>query len=161
MNRKKKYNKRPDKLDIKYNSIIINKIICKVMVGGIKSRASTIVYNCLEKLVTLFSKENKDITAVQIVDNIINTIKPKVYLRSKRIAAKVYKIPIPITPEKAASRAIIWLINCARKRTEYGFENKLYSEIVDILKEGKGLSIKQRDDYHRIAKENEAFVHYA
>jgi small subunit ribosomal protein S7 len=52
-----------------------------------------------------------------------------------------------------------WLVDFACKRGEKTMVQRLSGEMLDAL-EGRGASIKKREDTHRMAKANQAFAHY-
>ena len=161
MNRSGKFPIRKVSGDPKYDCVLVHKTINKVMIHGVKQRAASIVYKALEILEAHYSKNENAGNGPSILAAVIEKIKPQILLRSKKIASRVYKVPIAITPEIATKKAIMWLVYGTRLRqTERGFVNKFVAEVKDILDEEKGEALKKRANYHRIAKENEAFVHY-
>lgn len=156
MNRKGEFRVQPTKVDIKYGCSNVQKLINKIMIGGKKVLASKIVYNALARL----EKDFEDQKGSEILLTALDLIKPSVYLRSKRVASRVYHVPIPIDATRAMKRALLWLVKGARRKKFNTIEERLYREILDIVKEKKGESLRIREDYHRVAKENEAFIHY-
>lgn len=156
MNRKKNFEIRQSPKDLKYNSPYVGKLINKVMMGGKKSLAMSIVYAVLAKLEKTLESENGS----ELLGAALEVVKPTVYLRSKRIASRVYHVPIGISEDRAIKKAILWIVKGARKRKDHKFEQKLYYELLEILKDKKGESMKIKENYHRVAKDNEAFMHY-
>ena len=150
----------------RYNSFLLHKIINKTMLHGRKQKAANIVYKVLERLKEYCVKNNRKdddnvLSEMHIIETVINKIQPKVFLRKKDIASKTIMVPISISENSAIKRAIAWLVQGSRLRTtEKKFEDKLFAEIIEVYEEEKGESIKKRNNYHRIAKDNEAFVHY-
>ncbi len=64
-----------------------------------------------------------------------------------------------ITPVLSDSTALRWLVDSARKRTGKSMAEKLAGELGDASK-GQGVTVKKRDDTHRMADANRAFAHY-
>jgi small subunit ribosomal protein S7 len=57
------------------------------------------------------------------------------------------------------SLAMRWILGAARGRSGRPMFEKLAAEIMDAYRE-QGSAIKKRDDTHRMAEANKAFVHY-
>ena len=55
--------------------------------------------------------------------------------------------------------SIRWIISFARGRGEKTMAAKLAGELMDAAN-GRGASIKKREDTHRMAEANKAFAHY-
>jgi small subunit ribosomal protein S7 len=52
-----------------------------------------------------------------------------------------------------------WLIASARSRKGHSMAEKLAAELADAAS-GQGATVKKREDTHRMAEANRAFVHY-
>jgi small subunit ribosomal protein S7 len=52
-----------------------------------------------------------------------------------------------------------WMLDSARTRSGRAMSERLSAEILDAYQE-QGPAIKKRDDTHRMAEANKAFVHY-
>jgi len=52
-----------------------------------------------------------------------------------------------------------WLLGAARSRAGRPMSERLAAELVDAYRE-QGSAIKKRDDTHKMAEANKAFVHY-
>jgi small subunit ribosomal protein S7 len=52
-----------------------------------------------------------------------------------------------------------WLIAAARNRPGKSMPEKLSAEILDASR-GQGVTVKRKDDVHRMAEANRAFAHY-
>ena len=161
MNRSGKFRVIKIQGDPKYNCQLVHKIINKVMIHGHKQKAAKIVYKALEILEDYYEGNENAGNGSKILATAINKIKPKILLRPKKIASRIYRVPVSITPEIAIRKSTMWLIYGTRERkTEKTFVQKLFNEIKDIIDSDKGESLKKQANYHRVAKENEAFVHY-
>jgi small subunit ribosomal protein S7 len=55
--------------------------------------------------------------------------------------------------------ALRWLLEATRKRKNKSMSDKLFNELMDAS-QGKGSSIKKREDTHKMAESNKAFAHY-
>ncbi|AOP70259.1 30S ribosomal protein S7 [bacterium AB1] len=154
MNRSGKFVRINSKNDIKYNDFYIGKIINKVMKDGKKSLATRLVYKALKICEEKLKEDGK-----KIISDCVKILSPDVFLRSKRIASRVYKIPIPISARTSVVIAIKWIVKSLSLRKERTLILRLSNEIFDLLN-SKGESLKLKENHYRIAKENEAFSHY-
>ena len=151
--------------DPKYNCHLVHKFINVVMVHGRKQKAATIVYNAFDKLEKKYMNEKKDETkeykGSDLLLEAINKVKPQVFLRQKKIASKVYQVPVAIKQDNAIKKSIMWIVQGSRSRTtERSMSDKIFSEICQIIDEGVGKAMERRAKHNAIATANEAYVHY-
>jgi small subunit ribosomal protein S7 len=66
---------------------------------------------------------------------------------------------VDIRPERRVALAMRWLLRSARARSGKSMAEKLAAELMDAAA-GQGATIKRREDTHRMAEANRAFVHY-
>lgn len=154
MSRKKRAFKREVKPDLKYNSITISKFINKIMVSGKRSIAESIVYGTLDLL-----KEKTGKEGLEVFEKALDNIKPEVEVKSRRIGGATYQIPIEVPSDRQISLAVLWLITFARGKKGKSMQDRLASEIMDAYN-NTGLSVKKKDDTHRMAEANRAFAHF-
>jgi small subunit ribosomal protein S7 len=84
---------------------------------------------------------------------------PVLEVRPRRVGGATYQIPIEVRPERQLSLAMRWLRDAARARKGRPMFERLAAEILDASR-GTGAAVKRRDDVHRMAEANRAFVHY-
>ncbi len=136
-----------------YGSVLVAKLINKVMVGGKKSKAEKIVYEALR-----IASEQLNEDPIAILTKAIENTKPLVETRSRRIGGAVYQIPVEVPERRALALALRWIVNGARDRGAGEMEKKLAAELVDAYK-GQGYAAKRREEIHRMAEANKAFAH--
>ncbi|MBV2145871.1 MAG: 30S ribosomal protein S7, partial [Wolbachia endosymbiont of Pissodes strobi] len=126
-----------------------------MMLNGKKTLSQNILYSALN---IVFKKVNK--YNIDIFENIIDKVRPLIEVKSRKIGGSTYQIPTEIKSERKDTLAIRWIIISARKRSKNeSMFLKLSNEFIDIL-DNKGLSIKKRDEMHKMAESNKAFAHY-
>jgi small subunit ribosomal protein S7 len=155
--RTKKANIREINKDVKYNSTLVQRLINRSMKDGKKSVAQKQVYEALE----LVAKQSKR-KALEVLEEAIEKIKPKMEVRSRRVGGASYQVPMPVRDLRARSLSIRWLVNEANKRANkqyHSFAEKLAAEILDALQE-QGGAIEKRNTSHRMAEANKAFSHF-
>ena len=154
MSRRKKINKREIELDSRFNDKIISKFINIIMLDGKKTIAEKILYFILDKI----SKEKK-MDANKFFYDVLNNVKPRVEVRSKRVGGATYQVPMEVKVDRSQALAIRWIIDAARKRSGNNMKMKLYQEFLDAHN-NKGGAVKKREDTHRMAEANKAFAHF-
>lgn len=137
-----------------YNSKLVTRLINKIMIGGKRGTAQTILYDAFKKIETKTGKPAMDVFATAI-----NNIMPEVELKVRRIGAANYQVPVEVSPERKVTLGLRWLVSYARLRNEKAMEDKLANEIIDAAN-GTGASVKKREDVHKMADANKAYAHY-
>jgi len=154
--RHKKAPKRETKPDMLYQNKLVAKFINNIMQDGKKTVAEKSFYGALTEV----SADNKQ--AVDVFEQAIQTVGPKIEVRARRIGGANYQVPTEVRGERRISLAMRWIIDAARKRpnSEYRtFSKKLAAELKDAA-EGKGEAVKKRDTVLRMAEANRAFSHF-
>ena len=154
MSRKKTQPKKNVVPDPKFNSTIIPKLINNIMYDGKRGVAAKIVYDAIDKIKT----KSKD-EPINIFNEAINNIKPSVEVRSRRVGGATYQVPVEIRNERAQALAIRWIVDASRKRNEKSMVDRLAQELADAH-DNKGISVKKKEDTHKMAEANRAFAHY-
>ncbi len=140
--------------DIIYNSELVTKFVNLLMLSGKKSIAEKILYKALN---IIENKLNKN--KIELLETAINNVKPIVEIKTRRVGGTTYQIPVEVRPTRGNTLAIRWIILSARQRSCKKMFLKLADELFEAVN-NKGLSVKKRDEVHRIAEANKAFAHY-
>lgn len=155
MARRRRAEKREVLPDAKFGDIEITKFMNILMIQGKKSIAERIVYGVMERLPTRI----KDMDPLEAFHRIIETVRPQVEVRSRRVGGATYQVPVEVREDRGRALARRWIISNARKRGEKTMEDRLLGEFADIS-QGRGNSVKKREDTHKMAEANKAFAHY-
>ncbi len=140
--------------DAKYNSVWVQVMINKVMKSGKKSTAERIVYRALDQV----GERTKEDPRTVFEQAMRNTM-PVLEVRPRRVGGATYQIPLEVRPARQISLAMRWILGSARGRAGRPMAERLAAELIDAYRE-QGAAIKKRDDTHRMAEANKAFVHY-
>jgi small subunit ribosomal protein S7 len=89
----------------------------------------------------------------------LGNIAPTVEVKSRRVGGATYQVPIEVAADRGIALAMRWLVQAAKKRSEKTMALRLAAEMHEAC-QGRGASVKTRDDVHRMAKANQAFAHY-
>ncbi|MDR3151494.1 MAG: 30S ribosomal protein S7 [Holosporaceae bacterium] len=154
MGRRRAAEKREVLPDPKFGSLVVTKFISAAMHDGKKSIAERILH---EAFAQIQKKSNK--SGLEVFEEALNNVSPSVELKSRRVGGATYQVPVEVRSERAQALAIRWLIANARKRSEKTMVLKLAGELLDAYN-GRGGSVKKRDDTHKMAEANKAFAHY-
>lgn len=145
--------------DRKYNNVLVQKLINKVMLAGKKSIAERLVYDAME----LAANNLKSEEPLVVLEQAIKNVRPHQEVKSRRIGGANYQIPFEIKGDRQTHKALVWFIQAARDRRKgmgKPFGTALAAEIVDAYKE-TGAAVKKKEDTHRMAEANRAFAHFA
>jgi small subunit ribosomal protein S7 len=140
--------------DAKYNSVLVQVMINKVMKDGKKSTAERIVYDAMDLIAQRTKEEPR-----QVFEQALRNAMPVLEVRPRRVGGATYQIPLEVRPARQTSLAMRWVLGAARARSGRPMSDRLATELVDAFRE-QGTAIKKRDDTHRMAEANKAFVHY-
>jgi len=141
--------------DSVYNSKLVTRFINNLMMCGKKSIGSRIFYDAIE----LTAKKRKEDNALELFKKVVDSAKPLVEVRSKRVGGANYQVPIEVKPERGVALAFRWILKNARGRKEKSMAERLFGEFDDILN-NTGSTMKKRDEVHRMADANKAFAHF-
>ena len=140
--------------DSKYQSADLAKFIHKIILDGKKSKAERIVYDALDIAERELKKDPLD-----IFEQVVRNATPVLEVKPRRVGGATYQVPIDIRPDRRGTLAMRWLIASARARRGKPMSERLAGEFIDAYR-GQGATIKKREDTHRMAEANKAFVHY-
>ncbi len=154
MARRRRADKRRTIPDPKYGSPELSRFINGVMLNGKKTTAQRIVYDALTKVEEQARRPGLDIFA-QAVRNAT----PELEVRSRRVGGTTYQVPREVRQERQIALSMRWLVISARARKGRPMADRLAQELMDASR-GQGEAVKRKEDQHRMAEANRAFVHY-
>ena len=137
-----------------YGSVLVTRIINKVLARGKRSTAERIVYEALETI-----EQKTGAEPIATLKRAIENIKPQLEVKSRRVGGATYQVPIEVKATRANTLAVRWLIGYSRQRREKTMAERLANELLDASN-GIGASVKRREDMHKMAESNRAFAHY-
>ena len=140
--------------DAKYHNVTVARVVNKLLKNGKKSTAESIVYDAL---MIMEQQEQKD--PVSILEQAVKNATPLLEVKPRRVGGATYQVPIEVRSDRGLSLAIRWLVNSTRARTGKSMAERLAAELSEAAK-GQGVTIKKREDTHRMAEANRAFAHY-
>ncbi len=154
MGRKNKSINRPLLPDTKYNSVVVSKFVCRMMLDGKKATTTKIVYSALDIL-----KEKTQKDPLEVFLKALDNVKPMVEVKSRRVGGATYQVPIAIRDSRREALAMRWVITAARAKSGRGMNERLAQELMDAYN-NTGTAYKKKEDTHKMAEANKAFAHY-
>ena len=138
----------------RFGSEELARFINKVMTRGKKSIAQRIVYKALDSVAQETKRE-----AMEVFDQAITNTQPLLMVKPRRVGGATYQVPIEVPIARGKALAIRWIIAAARSRSGISMTRKLASESIDASRD-EGAAVRRKEDMHRMAEANRAFVHY-
>ena len=137
-----------------YGDPLVARMITGIMRKGKKTVAENIVYGSMEII-----KEKAKDDPVNVLKKAVDNTKPVLEVKSRRVGGATYQVPVEIRPERRLALSLRWMINFARGRSEKRMVDRLSAEILDAYN-NRGLTVKKKEDTHKMAEANKAFAHY-
>lgn len=155
MARRRRVRNKIERLDAKYGSPVVARLIGKVMRGGKKSLAEKVVYGAIE-----VTHEGSDaVDPLEVLNKALDNLKPRLEVKSRRVGGATYQVPMEVPLGRQEALAMRWLVGFASSRRGTPMRDALASEIKDAAA-GQGNAVKRRDDMHKMAQANRAFAHF-
>lgn len=140
--------------DPKYNSVYVAGFINKVMTRGKKSVAQRIVYDALDIVEKETSRDPLE-TFTQALRNAT----PQLEVKPRRVGGATYQVPVEVRSNRQQSLAMRWILRASLARTGRPMAERLALELQEASR-GQGAAVRRREEIHRMAEANRAFVHY-
>ena len=154
MSRKKKIYRSFIKKDKKFESILIQKMINKLIIDGKKIKAEKIFYDSLDIMAKKVEKP-----PLEAFNKVIDNVKPTMEVKSRRVGGSNYQVPVEVSESRAITLAIRWIVQKVRSKKGKSTVEKLTEELLDAYNK-TGASMKKKEDTHKMADANKAFAHF-
>src|ERR1044071_9382864 len=96
-----------------YGSVLVTKIVNKILVRGKRSTAERIVYDALTQIEQKTGSE-----PIATLKRAVENIKPQLEVKSRRVGGATYQVPVEVRAPRANTLAIRWLVGYSRQRRE-------------------------------------------
>jgi small subunit ribosomal protein S7 len=154
MARRRVAEKREALPDPKFHDIMVTKFINVLMLSGKKSVAERIFYGAFD-VISDRSKQDPLSTFKRAMDN----VKPVLEVKSRRVGGSTYQVPVEVRPDRRQALSARWIVQAAKSRSERTMRQRLAAELMDAAN-NTGVSVKKKEDTHKMAEANKAFAHY-
>lgn len=143
--------------DPKFKDSLVSKFVNHIMKNGKKTKAYKIFYLAMEEIEKR-KDESIDKNSLEILKEALKNVMPHVEIRTLRRGGTNIQVPIALASNVKLTKAIKFLINCARDRNEKTMVIKLALETLSAFKE-EGAAVKKKENIHKMAEANKAFSH--
>jgi small subunit ribosomal protein S7 len=154
MARRNRPEPRPTPPDARYSNVLVQVLINKLMTRGKKSTSERVVYGAFD---VIQARTNRD--PLDVFNQAVRNATPVLEVKPRRVGGATYQVPVEIRPDRRIALAMRWILNAARSRGGRSMADKLAAELLDAANQ-TGTAIKRREDTHRMAEANRAFVHF-
>lgn len=139
-----------------YNSVMVQRVINRIMLDGKKQVAERLVYGGMQKAADRLKVDNP----LEVFEQAFKNIQPSVETRSRRVGGANYQIPFEVKGQRQSHLTIMWFVQAVRAKSGMSTEDRIAAELVDAYN-NTGTSVKKREDTHKMAEANRAFAHFA
>ncbi len=154
MARRRRAERRAVIPDPKFGSVELSRFINKVMLNGKKTTAQRIVYDALDNI-----EREAHRPGLELFELAVKNATPMLEVRSRRVGGATYQVPTEVRPNRRVTLAMRWIIRGARARSGRPISERLAQELLEAAR-GQGSAVRRREELHRMAEANRAFVHY-
>ena len=145
---------RPTIPDPRNQSRVVSKFMSNLMRDGKKSVAERVVYDAFDKIEEVTGRRSID-----VFDAAVRNVTPVIEVKPRRVGGATYQVPVDIRSERRQALALRWLLEASRRRGGRSMSEKLAAELLDAANNA-GNAIRRKEETHRMAEANRAFVHY-
>ena len=149
---------RPEKRevipDVKYQSVVVQTMITRLLRRGKKSTAASVLYDAMDIMAEKTGKNPAD-----MLDQALKNVGPMMEVRPRRVGGATYQVPMEVPSYRRMTLAMRWILDASRARAGKSFAEKLSGELMDALN-NQGAAIRKREETHKMAEANRAFSHY-
>ena len=154
MSRRNRAIKREIQPDIRYNSLLVQMFINRMMTRGKKSTAQHTMYDALALI-----EDRSKRSALEVFEQALKNATPQIEVKPRRVGGATYQVPVEVPADRRNTLAMRWLLAAARSRGGKSMVEKLAGELLDAAS-GNGAAIKKREETHKMAEANRAFAHF-
>ena len=156
MPRRSRVIKRPKiSADRIFNSLLVSRLVNRVMWDGKKTIANKIVIQAMTK-----ASEDLKIAPLELLETAVANVKPVIEVKSVRVGGANYQVPIEPYEARALRLALTWITDSARNMKGKPMDEKLRQVLAEAYK-GEGVAVAKRNSVHQTAAGNRAYAHLA
>ncbi len=154
MSRRRRAERHEVPPDPKFNNEELSRFINRVMQRGKKSTAQGITYKAFDII-----RDQSSLDPLEVFQQAVRNTTPLVEVKPKRVGGATYQVPTELRRNRSEALAMRWLIRGARGRKGMPMRNGLAQELTEAAR-GEGSAVRRKEELHRMAEANRAFVHY-
>ncbi|HXN54518.1 MAG TPA: 30S ribosomal protein S7 [Mycoplasmatales bacterium] len=155
MRKKRLIKKRILNEDFRFSSILVTRFINYLMFDGLKEKSTKIVYWVLEDI----KKQVSNLGSLEILNQAIENIRPKLGLKAKRIGGGNVQVPFEMPYESSVKSALKSIISAARRMRQSRADSTKKSLSIEIINafNKTGEAFKNNQNLQKMAIANLAY----
>ena len=154
MSRRRRAEPRIIAPDNRYSSVELARFINRVMYSGKKTTAQRVVYTAMDLI-----REESHRDPMEVFELALKNATPLVEVKARRIGGATYQVPTDLRSNRSEALAMRWIIRGARGRSGMPMRRGLANELMEASR-GEGSAVRRREELHRMAEANRAFVNF-
>jgi small subunit ribosomal protein S7 len=154
MPRRYKPEKREVLPDVRFNSVLVQNFINRMMRNGKRSTAATLMYDAMDMIEAKTKR-----APLEVFEQAVKNVSPVMEVKPRRVGGATYQVPMEVPADRRISLASRWILQAAQSRSGKSFSEKLAAELMDAANNA-GNAIRKREETHKMAEANRAFSHY-
>ena len=154
MSRRRRAEPRSIAPDNRYSSVELARFINRVMYSGKKTTAQRVVYTAMDLI-----REESHRDPMEVFELALKNATPLVEVKARRIGGATYQVPTDLRSNRSEALAMRWIIRGARGRAGMPMRRGLANELMEASR-GEGSAVRRREELHRMAEANRAFVNF-
>ncbi len=154
MSRRRRAVRRDVPPDPQFNNQELSRFINRIMQRGKKTTAQRITYTAFDII-----RDQSNLDPMEVFQQAMRNTTPLVEVKPKRIGGATYQVPTDLRKGRSEALAMRWLIRGARARKGVPMRVGLAQELQEAAR-GEGSAVRRKEELHRMAEANRAFVHY-
>ena len=168
---------REVKPDVKYGSVLVQKLINYVMKSGEKEVAEGIVYRSIPIFASSVAQDASEAASpIELLRKAVQNVSPGIEVVSRRVRGSTYQVPVDISPDRSRVIGLQLIMKGTRSNKKSNSDivkdkkeaKKLYlstavslaRELVDAFN-SRGFAHKKMLEIRATAMSNRAFAHLA
>ena len=154
MSRRRRAEPRIIAPDNRYSSVELARRLNSVMLNGKKTTAQRVVYTAFEMI-----RDESHRDPMEVFELALKNATPLVEVKARRIGGATYQVPTDLRTNRSEALAMRWIIRGARGRSGMPMRRGLANELMEASR-GEGSAVRRREELHRMAEANRAFVNF-
>ena len=154
MSRRRRAEPRVIPPDPQFNNQELARFINRMMQRGKKTTSQRITYTAFDLI-----RDQSNLDPLEVFQQAMRNTTPLVEVKPKRIGGATYQVPTDLRKGRSEALAMRWLIRGARARKGVPMRVGLAQELQEAAR-GEGSAVRRKEELHRMAEANRAFVHY-
>ena len=154
MSRRRRAEPRVIPPDPQFNNQELARFINMMMQRGKKTTSQRITYTAFDLI-----RDQSNLDPLEVFQQAMRNTTPLVEVKPKRIGGATYQVPTDLRKGRSEALAMRWLIRGARARKGVPMRVGLAQELQEAAR-GEGSAVRRKEELHRMAEANRAFVHY-